>query len=111
MAQASPLLENVPVRSRDEAIARLRAHESEIRRCGATALYLFGSAARDELSFDSDIDVFIEYAPDGEFALFEWVRLSEYLPKLVGRKVDFTTRGGIHKRMRDEIEREAVRVF
>ena len=111
MAQDTTLLDVSPVRSRDEVIARLRAHEAEIRKHGAIALFLFGSGARDALQFDSDIDLFIDYDPDGDFSFVEWVRLVECLPKMLGRKVDFTTRGGLHKRMRDEVEREALRVF
>jgi uncharacterized protein len=111
MAHDTTLLDVAPVRSRDEVVARLRAHEAEIRGLGASALYVFGSAARDELTPESDVDVFIDYAPGSDFSLVEWVRLDEYLPQLLGRKVDFTTRGGLHRRMRDEVEREALRVF
>jgi predicted nucleotidyltransferase len=31
---------------------------------GATALYLFGSTARDEAGEASDLDLFIDYDPD-----------------------------------------------
>jgi predicted nucleotidyltransferase len=45
--------------TRDEVIARIRSRAPDIRALGARALFLFGSAARDELREDSDIDVFI----------------------------------------------------
>ena len=41
---------------RDDAIAKLRAHEAELRQLGVEHLYLFGSTARGEAREDSDID-------------------------------------------------------
>ena len=111
MAEAASVANVSPVASRAETIARLRAHEAEIRAMHASALYLFGSAARDELGPDSDVDVFIDYDSEGSFSFVEWVRLSEFLPDIVGRDVDFTSRDGLHRLLRDEIEREAIRIF
>ena len=58
--------EAAPVASRAEVIARLRQNEEVIRRFGATALYLFGSAAPDEMTDKSDVDLFIDYDPNGD---------------------------------------------
>lgn len=41
----------------------LRSMEPELRACGARKLYLFGSVARGDAGFDSDIDVAVS-APD-----------------------------------------------
>jgi uncharacterized protein len=111
MAQDTPLLELPPVRSRDEIIARLRGHEAEIRKFGATALYLFGSAARDELRDDSDIDLFIDYDPAADFSLFEQIAMQEAVMHLLHREVDLLTRGGLHHRLRDGIIASSQRVF
>jgi predicted nucleotidyltransferase len=73
-----------------------------------TGLYLFGSAARDELNSDSDIDVFIDYVGDGSFTFVEWFNLHEFLKSIMQRRVDFTSRKGLHKRLRAEIERTAL---
>ena len=100
-----------PARSRDEVIARLRRNEQEMRSLLATALYLFGSAARDQLSPDSDVDVFIDYDPEGPFSFVELVRGGEYLQEILGRKVDFATRDGLHPLLKDEIEGSSIRVF
>jgi predicted nucleotidyltransferase len=43
--------------SRAEVLATLRTHEQEIRTAGVTRLSLFGSAARDEASPSSDVDL------------------------------------------------------
>jgi uncharacterized protein len=95
---------------RDEVVARLKAAEPEVRASGAVALYLFGSAARDEAREDSDIDLFID--PDYERLSFvELFRLEERLSDLLGRPVELSTRKGLHPLMRPEIERGAIKVF
>ena len=45
----------------DEIIAKLRAHEQELRAAGVTSLALFGSTARGEQRPDSDIDVVVQF--------------------------------------------------
>ena len=50
--------------NRTEVIAKLRAVEPALRAHGVSALYLFGSYARDEAGSDSDLDVFVD--PAGE---------------------------------------------
>lgn len=42
---------------RADAIARLKAHEAELRAMGVTGLSLFGSVARGEARPGSDVDV------------------------------------------------------
>ena len=100
-----------PAASRAEVIARLREQEQAIREPDATALYIFGSAARDALTSDSDVDVFIDYDPEGQFSVVELVRGGELLQAVLGRHVDFGTRDGLHPQLKDAIEQSSVRVF
>ncbi len=44
---------------RDEVLAVLRAHKSDLERFGVRSLALFGSVARDEAGPDSDLDLLI----------------------------------------------------
>lgn len=46
---------------RAEAIARLKQHQTELRRLGVQHLYLFGSTARDEAGAGSDVDLFFDH--------------------------------------------------
>ena len=46
---------------RNEAIARLKQHEAELKRLGVEHLYLFGSTARDTATEDSDVDLFFDH--------------------------------------------------
>jgi hypothetical protein len=94
---------------RDEAIELLRRHQSEIAAHGVRALYLFGSTRRDEAGPDSDVDLFIDYARG--FSLLDLVAVKEQIDEILGVRADLTTRGGLHPILRDDILRDAERVF
>ena len=97
--------------TRDEVIATLKAEETAIRRYRATALYLFGSAARNELGPASDIDLYMDYDRENPPNLIEIAQLSRHLSGVLKRDVDLGTRDGLHPRLRAEIERESIRVM
>jgi predicted nucleotidyltransferase len=96
---------------REDVIAKLKETEPALRGFGVAALYLFGSHARDEASRDSDVDVFIDPAPDRAFGFMPFMDAYEALKQAVGENVDYGTRKGLHPLLRSEIEREAIRVF
>ena len=54
---------------RSQAIARLKQHETELKRLGGEHLYLFGSTVRGEAPEDSDVDLFFDH-PEGSLGLF-----------------------------------------
>lgn len=95
---------------RDDAIARLRAHETEFRRLGVERLFLFGSTARDEAREDSDVDLFFDH-PEGSLGLFELMDLKARAAEILGRRADVMTRRSLHERLRPAIEATAVVVF
>jgi predicted nucleotidyltransferase len=78
---------------------------------GVTALYVFGSVARGEATRDSDIDVLVDYDPASGFNLFDLSGLHLQLSKRLGANVDVVTRDGIHRRIKDRVLKEAVRIF
>jgi predicted nucleotidyltransferase len=94
---------------RDIAIAKLRENADAIKALGATALYLYGSTARDEARADSDVDVYVEYSAG--FSLFELAGIKVLLDRKLARDVHVTTRDSLHPLMRRGIEEDAVRVF
>ena len=96
---------------RDEIITRIRKHADAIRAEGATELYLFGSAARDEMGDQSDIDVFVECDSERSVSLLDIIGIKHIIEDNLSRKVDITTKDGLHPRLRDHILGEAVRVF
>lgn len=97
--------------NRADAIRSIAACAEEIRRLGATSIYIYGSAARDEMRGGSDVDVFIDYDPASDFSFVELVRLQHLLADRLGRKVDLTTRHGLHPSLRPSIEHSSIRVL
>jgi hypothetical protein len=95
---------------RNQAIARLREHETELKKLGVEHLYLFGSTARGDARPDSDVDLFFDY-PRGKFGLFELMDVMAAASRILGRKADIMTRDSIHKALRARIEASAVSVF
>lgn len=96
---------------RCEAIAKLKAAAAGIRARGARSLYLFGSAARDEMTPQSDLDIFVEAADPNTFSLIELADIKFYLERELGLEVDVTTRESLHSMLRQQIEQSAIRIF
>jgi uncharacterized protein len=95
--------------NRDQMLAVLRRHRPEIeQRFAIKHLSVFGSAARDELRADSDIDVLVEF--QGKATFDGYMDLKFYLETLLGRNVDLVTRDAVKPRMRSMIEQEAIHV-
>lgn len=96
--------------NREDAIARLRAHEAELKRLGVKALYLFGSTPRGAATAKSDVDLFFDYEK-GKLGLFELMDVKEYATRILDRDADIMTRDSLHRQLRPAIEASAVRVF
>ena len=91
---------------REDAIAILKKHETELRQLGVKHLYLFGSTARGEAHDDSDVDLFFDYEK-GKFGLFELMDVKEQASRILRRKADIMTRDSLHKVLRSRIEASA----
>ncbi|KMO35008.1 DNA polymerase III subunit beta [Methylobacterium tarhaniae] len=97
--------------TRGEAIIQLTAQADSVRAMGATSLDLFGSTARDDARPDSDLDLFIDDDPESRFNGLDLVGIKLFLEDRLGTEVDATTRDSLHPRLRERIERSAVKVF
>ncbi len=95
---------------RDEALRRLRAHETEFRAAGVAALYLFGSTARDEAGPNSDVDLFLDIK-DERFSLLDLARLTRQTKIILNTSADILTREGLKDWVRRRAEIDAVKVF
>jgi uncharacterized protein len=96
---------------RQEAIAALRGQADAVKALGATAMYLFGSTARDEAAAPSDLDLFIDYDRGSQFSLVDLVGIKQLLERRLGVPVDLTTRDSLDPLLRRRIEASAERVF
>jgi predicted nucleotidyltransferase len=95
-----------------DEIRRLIGQErGALEASGVTALYVFGSVARGEAGDKSDVDLIVDYSSDSSFDLIDLADVQQRLAARLEAKVDVVTRKGLHRRIRDDVLREAVRVM
>jgi predicted nucleotidyltransferase len=94
-----------------EAIRRLGRNRQKLERFHVTHMSVFGSTARDEATFHSDVDLLVEFDPDAPVGLFTFVRLQDYLADVMGCRIDLATPAALRPEMRDQILSEAVHAF
>jgi len=97
---------STPVRNRSEALGWLADFAPHLVSRGVTSLRVFGSAGRDAMTDESDVDILVEF--DRPFGAFEFLDLQDDLARMLGRPVDLVTPAAVKERMRERIEREAV---
>jgi hypothetical protein len=92
---------------RETLFALLKSQQDTLRRQFFVAsLSVFGSAARDRLRKQSDIDLLVEF--ERPVGLFAFVRLKLYLENLLGRRVDLVTPAALRPELRQQILQEAI---
>lgn len=97
------------VTRREEILALLSARRPDMaERFGAGRVWLFGSAARDELRADSDVDVLVDFGGPATFDAY--CGLQDYLQLLIGRRVDLVTTRGLKPRARQHVQRDLIDV-
>ncbi len=74
-------------------------------------LSVFGSAVRDELTPESDIDLLVEYMPDASVDLFDMGGHLMDFQDIVGRKVDLVTPKGLCPYIREEVLGDARQIY
>ena len=95
--------------NRDQTVKTLQNHKLHLmREFGVVDLALFGSAARDEMGQDSDVDILVTF--DGPATSRRYFGVLFYLADLLGRPVDLVTEKALRAELRPYIEREAVHV-
>ncbi|WP_207162368.1 nucleotidyltransferase family protein [Thiocapsa imhoffii] len=89
-----------------ERLQRLRPELTE--RFAVERIALFGSAARDALREDSDIDLLVAFT--GRATLDGYFGLKSYLEQALGHPVDLVTERGLKPLARAGVERDLIRV-
>lgn len=77
------------------------------RRHRVRELSVFGSAARDEMRPDSDVDLLVEFLPGAEADLIDHAGLMLDLVRLLQRKVDLVSKNGLKPLIRASVLEEA----
>jgi predicted nucleotidyltransferase len=82
-------------------------HAHRVKRLG-----LFGSAAREELRPDSDVDILVEFLPEAHPTFFTLEQMASELSPLFGRRrIDLVTAESLHRLIRPYVMRELVPLF
>jgi hypothetical protein len=63
-------------------------------------LALFGSVLREDFDSDSDVDILVDFAPEADWSLFDWVDMIDELKALFGREVDLVAKEGLRNPFR-----------
>lgn len=92
---------------KNTAIKAIEGIRSELTKHGVSAIFLFGSVARDEAGPDSDVDVIVEF--NRPIGMFEFMDLKELLETTLKQKVDLVTLDALKEQLRSQILSEAVR--
>ena len=95
--------------TREEALTVLTKLKPQLQKqFGVSELALFGSAARDELRPDSDIDVLVKFDAVASSARYFGVQFA--IEEAMGMPVDLVTDNALRRELRPYVERERIRV-
>ena len=76
------------------------------KECGVKTLVLFGSAARDQMTENSDVDLLVEFT--GPATSKKYFAAQFRLEDALGKAVDLVTLKSVKPRLRSSIEKDAV---
>jgi predicted nucleotidyltransferase len=106
-----PPIRYIPAMTLDDVRRLIEPEKDALRAKGVAALYVFGSVARGEAAPASDVDIFIDVAPDARFSIIDLVGVQGDLSERLGVAADLHTREGLHYWIKDAILAEAVQLF
>ncbi|MFZ4427370.1 MAG: type VII toxin-antitoxin system MntA family adenylyltransferase antitoxin [Saprospiraceae bacterium] len=70
---------------------------------------IFGSMAKGNATFDSDIDILVELGVP--MSLLEFIRIKYELEDLLGKKVDLVEYQAVKPRLKNQILSEEIRIY
>ncbi|MDX8337360.1 nucleotidyltransferase family protein [Candidatus Cetobacterium colombiensis] len=88
-----------------EILNLLKENKTQIEALGATKIGLFGSYTKDLATDDSDVDILIELASDGDI-YGNYCNIKYFLEDLFQKKVDVLTTGHFRKNYKTEIAKK-----
>ena len=80
-----------------------------LERNGVLAASLFGSIVRKQDTAQSDVDILVQYK-DGT-TLLDAAGIQIELEKTLGCKVDIVSEKYLHRRIRDQVNKERIRIL
>ena len=97
--------------NRNDVLNRLRENEPALRARGVTHAAVFGSVARGEERPDSDIDIFVDLAPEAPIGVYEYVNIVQFIEGLFAGRVEVVERESLKRAIRPLAERDAAYAF
>lgn len=92
-------------------LAKLRAGEADLRRRGVVHVAVFGSVVREEARGDSDVDIFVDLAPEVADDFLAYAGIAADLEVIVGGNVDVARHDRLRPHVRPTAEQQAVYAF
>ncbi|HEX7540616.1 MAG TPA: nucleotidyltransferase family protein [Anaerolineales bacterium] len=93
--------------NREDVLTVLKSNHTTIKRYGVKSLALFGSAARNRMRKNSDVDVLVQFEQP---TWANYIGLKFYLQDLLGREVDLVTPNGLKPAVRPSVEKDLLYV-
>lgn len=84
------------VNSRAEVLEIIGQKKAELTELGIVRIGIFGSAARNQMRADSDVDILVEFMP-GKANMTNFMDAKFLLEDALGRKVDLATPRSVNK--------------
>lgn len=97
--------------NREDVIKSILRIAPQLQSQGVKNLALFGSVARGEATFESDIDVLIDVDPKATFSLLEQAGVQIEIENAVGRPVDVVMRQSLRPELRESAVADSIQVF
>jgi hypothetical protein len=94
---------------RERILKKISENRQLLKAYGIKDIRLFGSAARGEAEAGSDVDLLVEFEPTAHIGMFEFSRLRRELSHLLGCEVDLATPDALHKAIKKDVLKEAIR--
>ena len=73
--------------------------------------WLFGSYARGEETRKSDIDIMVRFDKEAHISLFDYVRIMDKIEKLLHKKIDLVSEGGVMAFAKESIDNDKILIY
>lgn len=98
---------NAIPQTRDEILSVFSNYKEQMADFGVQELMLFGSAATDTLTPQSDVDVIVRFS---QTTYRGYLEFKAFLENRLHRDVDLLTLAGVRGRLKQEVERDLIHV-
>ena len=88
--------------SKEKIFQLIREHKDQLSKYGVKHIGLFGSFAKDNNTYESDVDLLVEF-DKGKKSFDNYMDLKFYLEDLFDRDVDLVIKGSVKKGLKSRV--------